>query len=228
LTDYLTHQILQHAKTTSKNYVVAWRDEAAATHCSGDFLSSIQEEADTKIILHALNANERGATRLLIFAQDTDVLVLAVRHYPALPPESFFMPGNQDPISLRRIYFALGTLKASALPGFHALSGSDTTGSLVGKGKLTCNWKPFISSDDKTLRAFASLGTTETVSENVASLLESFLCRVYHSETKYTTLAELRWWMFSTKQTLGDKLPPTQDAFLPASSELSNDGLGDG
>ena len=107
------------------------------------------------------------------------------------------MPGNQDPISLRRIYFALGTLKASALPGFHALSGSDTTGSLVGKGKLTY-WKSFISSDDKTLRAFASLGTTETVSENVASLLESFLCRVYHSETKYTTLAELRWWMFST------------------------------
>ena len=34
LTDYLAHQILQHAKTTSKNYVVAWRDEAAATHFS--------------------------------------------------------------------------------------------------------------------------------------------------------------------------------------------------
>jgi hypothetical protein len=169
LTDYLTHQILQHAKTTSKNYVVAWRDESAATHCSVDFLSSTQEEADTKISLHALNVNERGATRLLIFAQDTEVLILAVRRYPELPPESFFMPGNQDPISLLRIYFALGTLKASALPGFHALSGSNTTGSLVGKGKLTyC--KPFISYDDKTLRAFASLGTTETVSENVASL----------------------------------------------------------
>jgi len=39
---------------------------------------------------------------------------------------------------------------------------------------------------------------------------------VYHSETKFTTLAELRWWMFSTKQTLGEKLPPTRGAFLPA------------
>ena len=91
----------------------------------------------------------------------------------------------------------IGTLKASALPGFHALSDSDSTGSLVGKGKLTY-WKAFISSDDNTLRAFASLGTTETVSEDGASLLESFLCRVYHSETTFKTLAALRWWMFST------------------------------
>jgi len=192
---------------------MAWRDQAAATHCSVDFLSSTQEEADTKMMLHAVNATERGATSLFIFAQDTYVLVLAVRRYPKLPVESFFMPGIQGPISLRRVYNALGALKASALPGFHAFSWCDTTGSLIGKGKLTY-WKAFVTSDDKTLHAFASLGTTETVSNDVASVLESFVCRVYHSQTKFTTLAELRWWMFSTKQTLGDQLletPSCQD-----------------
>jgi len=61
-------------------------------------------------------------------------------------------------------------------------------------------------------RAFASLST----SDEVASLLESFVCRVYHRETKLTTLAALRYWMFSTKQAVGERLPPTQGAFLPA------------
>ena len=215
LTAYLAHQLVSHAKKTCKSYVVAWRTEAAASHRSVDSLSSTQEEADTKLILHALDAAKRGATKLSIFAQDTDVLVLAVRRYPELPSESFFMPGNRDPVSLRHIYTALGALKAAALPGFHAFSGCDSTGSLFKKGKLTY-WKIFNSSDDKTLHAFASLGTFDAVSDDVASVLESFVCRIYHKETQFTTLAALRWWMFSTKQAVGEKLPPTQGAFLPA------------
>ena len=122
LTDYLAYKLLQSAQQNAKNYVVAWRAEAAATHCAVDFLRSTQEEADTKIILHAINAAEIGATRLLIFAQDTDVLVLAVRHYLKLPQESFFVPGPKEHISLKQIFHSLGPQKASALPGFHALS----------------------------------------------------------------------------------------------------------
>lgn len=62
LTDCLAQKLLQSGRQNSKNYVVAWRAEAAATHCAVDFLISTQEEADTKIILHAINAAERGAT----------------------------------------------------------------------------------------------------------------------------------------------------------------------
>jgi len=215
LTTYLAHQLLNHAKQTCKSYVVAWRTQAAASHRSVDNWSSTQEEADTKLILHALDAAKRGATKLSIFAQDTDVLVLAVGRYPELPCESFFMSGNHDPVSIVKIYTALGALKAASLPGFHEFSGCDSTGSLFKKGKLTY-WKVFNSSNAKSLRAFASLGTSDAVSDVVASLLESFVCRVYHKETKFTTLAALRWWMFSTKQAVGKKLPPTQGASLPA------------
>ena len=220
LTDYLAHKLLQHAHQTSQKYVVAWRAEAAASHCAVDFLSSTQEEADTKIILHAVNAKERGATRLDIFAQDTDVIVLAVRRYPELPRESFFVPSIQNKISIRRIFMSLGALKSSALPAFHALSGCDTTGSLVGKGKLSY-WKVFNASNEKMLQTLASLGTSETVSEHVARDLESFICRVYRSDTKIKTLAALRWWMFTTKQTLGDKMPPFTGAFLPALNRVN-------
>ena len=73
----------------------------------------------------------------------------------------------------------------------------------------------------KMLQTLASLGTSETVSEHVARDLESFICRVYRSDTKIKTLAALRWWMFTTKQTLGDKMPPSTGAFLPALNRVN-------
>ena len=54
--------------------------------------------------------------------QDTDVLVLLVGRYLKLPTESFFVPGTGKHISIGKIFISLGQLKASALPGLHALS----------------------------------------------------------------------------------------------------------
>jgi hypothetical protein len=215
LTEYLANKLLRHAQQMGKNIVVAWRAKAAATHFEADYLSSTQEEADTKIILHAINAKERGKTSLLIFAQDTDVLVLAVRRYPRLPENTYFVPHLDNKISIKGIYMSLGSMKASALPGFHALSGCDTTGALAGKGKLSY-WKAFVSSNNELFQALALLGTTETVTEDICSEIESFICRVYHLNTNIKTLTKLRWWMFTSKQTLGEKLPPTKGSLLPA------------
>jgi len=68
---------------------VALQAQAVATHFDIDFHCSTQEEADTKIILQSISVKERGAMRLLIFAQDTDVLVIAVLSYPRLPNNTF-------------------------------------------------------------------------------------------------------------------------------------------
>ena len=84
---------------------------AAATHFDAGCLESTQEEADTKIILHGINAKQRGASSLFIYAQDTDVLVLSVRRYLQLPVNSFFVPKPGEEISLRSIYMALGQKK---------------------------------------------------------------------------------------------------------------------
>ena len=43
--------------------------------------------------------------------------------------------GDQQPVKLRPIYVALGVERVAAFPGFHALTGSDTTGHIKGKGK---------------------------------------------------------------------------------------------
>ena len=43
-----------------------------------------QEEADTKLLLHAVDATVSGATRIDIVSPDTDVFVLALRRHADL------------------------------------------------------------------------------------------------------------------------------------------------
>ena len=64
------------------------------TETSGIYEVHSQEEADTKIILHALDASAQGATQLSIYSPDTDVLVLALRWYPDLCSNSCFVTGT--------------------------------------------------------------------------------------------------------------------------------------
>ena len=57
-------------------------------------LQSNQEKADTKMILHALDATANGATQLQIHSPDTNVFVLALRRYPELCENTLFVTGR--------------------------------------------------------------------------------------------------------------------------------------
>ena len=144
LTAYIAEKILRHGSVNDKKVVVAWRDKAKSCHRIVN-LNSSQEEADTKLMLHAVEATSYGASTLDIFSPDTDVLVLAIRRYPKLLALSSMVVGagdNRQRIPLGPIYFALGSVKAAALPGFHSFTGADVTGKFSGKGKKTW-WKVF-------------------------------------------------------------------------------------
>lgn len=124
------------------------------------YLQSNHEKADTKIILHGVDATSRGATDLWIYSPDTDVFVLALRHYSSLCRNTLFITGtirNHREIQLHPIYRALGLERAAALPAFHALSGANNTGCFSGKGKATC-WKAFVEADNEITDCLAQLG----------------------------------------------------------------------
>ncbi|CAH3136345.1 unnamed protein product, partial [Porites lobata] len=94
LTTFLAKNVKDNAN--GRQVVVAWGTECEATHRDVRHLRSTQEEADTKIILHALDASAQGATQLSIYSPDTDVLVLALRRYPDLCSNSCFrLPPTQ-------------------------------------------------------------------------------------------------------------------------------------
>ena len=175
-------------------------------------LQSNQEEADTKLLLHALDATASGATKINIYSPDTDVLVLCIRHYAELCENTTFVTiGSQKQkiIPLKPIAEVLGPSKTAALPGFHALSGADNTGCFAGKGKLTC-WKVFHCASEEIISALAKLDTDEILSEQTMADIEWFVCQLYLPRTEIRKVKDLRWWTIQKKGRLSLKssLPP--------------------
>ena len=56
-----------------------------------------------------------------------------------------------EKIQIKKIYDNLGQAKAAVLPGVHAFTGADITGSFAGKGKLQC-WKMFNRADEDVIQ----------------------------------------------------------------------------
>lgn len=56
LTEYLAKRALDHAEIIGKCLVAAWGTACEATHKNVAHLRNTQEEADTKILLHTVDA----------------------------------------------------------------------------------------------------------------------------------------------------------------------------
>ena len=90
LVKFLKNELLPHAQAGKKELVVSGRNEgsaASSTSRNMDHLSSIQEEADTRMVLHACEAKAKGYKRTVVISSDTDVLVLLIAFYPQLSAE---------------------------------------------------------------------------------------------------------------------------------------------
>ena len=134
LTMFFSEKIMHMAMKTDQQYVVAWQQHVDSSFDLCCHASS-HEEADTKIIFHAIKTKERGATQLDVYSPDTDDFILLIRRYPQLPKETSFVTGRgrqQRRIQIKKIYDELGPARAAALPGLHAFTGADITGSFAG------------------------------------------------------------------------------------------------
>ena len=218
LTHYLAGKTLEKGLQFGVQVVVAWSSKCRATHKDMAYLDSDQEEADTKLLLHALDATASGATSINIVSPDTDVFVLALRRYPELCRDTFFVTGRGQryrSIPLSPIVHALGPARTAALPGFHAWSGADVTGSFAGKGKIAC-WKTFLGTDEECINALANLGFGLEPTPATLTGIEKLVCQLYLPKTNISKVKELRWYLFLKKQAESERLPPTQAALREA------------
>ena len=227
LTEYLSAKMIQRSECMGKNVIVAWGCNCRGTHLDVVHLRSSQEEADTKIILHAVDAASRGATEITIHSPDTDVFVLALRRYPQLCNDVRFVTGTGQRhrvIHLKHVVQALGSTKVAALPGLHALSGADITGSFAGKGKTTW-WKTFMKADEEKISALANLGTRGQPSADTLTGIEKLVCQVYVPNTVIDNVKQLRWWLFRKKQAQSENLPLTPAALRQAINRANYQAL---
>jgi len=124
LTVYLAKKVLHHFQGKSMVFIVTARQDVLSNNIDVQHLYSSQKEADTRIILHSLDAARRGTTELYIQSPDTDIFVLAIHSYHQLCKDTYLITGvgNKKRLVplLRPVAHALGAAKAEALPGFHA------------------------------------------------------------------------------------------------------------
>ena len=80
------------------------------------------EEADTGIVLHAIDVTKRGPfSELVILCSDTDVLPILLHYFESLCSSTIFKTVNREFV-LRKIHSQLPLNVCKALLGFHAIT----------------------------------------------------------------------------------------------------------
>ena len=140
-------------------------------------LEGIQEEADTRIVLHCVKGS---SDTIVVSARGTDVFVLLIAHYRTMPCTNLWLKFGtyKKPkfVNIKDVMAAnhLDDVSAKLLLPFHALTGCDTTSYLSGHSKKTA-LKTFIQKKE-LLQGLGQEPLTEDTMKNV----ESFICHVYN------------------------------------------------
>jgi len=77
----LSHEKPKTELTDRTRVVVTWGNNCQATHRDVTYLRSSQEEADTKMMLHAVDTASTVATQINFYSPDTNVFILSLRRY---------------------------------------------------------------------------------------------------------------------------------------------------
>ena len=169
-------------------------------------LSSNQEEADTKLILHShhiLSESPETLVTLRSSSGDTDVIVLAIALLHRFRERVVIDDGsgkNRRLIKLKDLDIQEEIL--DALIGFHAYTGNDYVSSFFRKGKGTCF--QVLDRSNKFKRSFAKLGDDWQLSDQLFTELEEFTCYLYGARSK--DINKLRYKIFDKKYTKENKI----------------------
>jgi hypothetical protein len=187
-----------------------------------------QEEADTRMILHAMHANRAFADlnakgTVVIKSSDTDVLVLALHYFPQMDHidqmwiETGVITAATD---LRRyipVHQLCGTLSSEfcqILPAAHALTGCDSVSSFFWIGKKTV-FKVLITKGARLFSDLCFLSADDVGQATDAA--RKFVSTLYDQDGKlqkyHEDLNELRMKLATTKDKSLSQLPPCEDSF---------------
>lgn len=174
---------------------------------SRDDLSGVSpcthEEADTRLLLHALDASKEGFKKVMVRTVDTDVVVLAVTYFGLLSLDELWIAfGCRKSfryISVHEIAASLGSEMCQALSFFHAFTGCDQTSAFAGRGKNTA-WSTWMAYKEVTT-TFIRLSERPTCEEVVSAMpmIERFVVLMYDRASSIQNLNLARKALFTQK-----------------------------
>ena len=165
------------------------------------------EKADTRIFLHVRNAVATGGHKqVIIKANDTDVLVIAVSMFPMLCELgmeklwlSFGQGGYLRWIPVHDVCQKIGLEKSKGILFFHAFTGCDVVSAFRGKGK-TAAWQTW-NVYPEVSPVFTKLSTHPSViCDEEQKVLEQFVITMYDRSSEATDIDAVRLDMFARKQ----------------------------
>ena len=144
-TELFHYLALKISETTSANPIIVTKGEEALANQEmslNDVAPCDHEEGDTRIFVHAKSAVSYGSKSLMIKANDTDIVVLAVSVFSTLQEMgldhlwiAFGQGSKMCWISIHQLNEVIGSDMSSEMPFFHAFTGCDVVSAFRGKGK---------------------------------------------------------------------------------------------
>ena len=119
-------------------------DESVVSLCPNTSMPDYTpEEADTRIVVHVIDAIRKGMKSTCIRTVDTDILIILISKFHFLKDlckdlelkAAFGVGKNFAVYSVNNICSTLGLDKSKIMSIFHAFSGCDTTSSFHGRRK---------------------------------------------------------------------------------------------
>lgn len=177
-------------------------------------LRSVQEEADTRILLHVKHAGAQVPSTIII-SEDSDVMILCLAFQKDIKCKMFVKCGTASRIryiDVSKVAKTIGHSTCTALPGMHAYTGCDTVSSFSGRGKLSA--LKILQSDKKFQKGFTQLGKDWVLNDELFQCLEEFTCRIYSPQTNINDVNEMRYELFRLKNgnIESSQLPPCRDS----------------
>lgn len=182
------------------------------------------EEADTRIMIHLLDALTTGASTCQVRTVDTDVVVILIGKLndlleicPSADIWAAFGTGKDYKcISINEISKSLGSEVTTSLPVFHSFTGCDTVSSFHGRGKKSA-WEAWKAYTDVTeafsyiaSHPFEMLDSTSEIFEK----LERYCVILYDRTSSQSSVNSARRELFCKRNRAIENLPPTQDALI--------------
>ena len=155
---------------------------------------STQEEADTRILLHAAHATASTYKAVVVASEDTEEFVLCLAFENLLPCKVFVKSSRQTRtiyIAISKVVLALGSQVCLALPGLHAFTGCDSVSAFFGKGKVAA--LKIVRRNQSFQNPFREIGMRWELSDDLLVKLKEFTCMMYTFSPGTSYVNELRY-----------------------------------
>ena len=164
-------------------------------------LFSNQEEADTRLLLHAVHATSMGTKAIIIGSEDTDVMVLCLALQKQILCSMFQKRGTQNRaryVSINNLANSLGDGVCNSLIGLYAFTGCDAVSSFSGQGNVTA--LKLLLKEDPFQETFCEMGKTWIVNAEQLKAFEKFTCSMNAANINTTDVNKLRLNFFAQKK----------------------------